>query len=305
MTATPSRSINPINSDRANARRDRIVAEAADGDRHIGGGEWVRDRLVALPGDTTWSTDPAGRELSSWLYSSLWHRVAALRGVRDWEDDIVQDALVHVLRSLHRSRQRLIDADNPAAVLERTMERAVACGRHRSRMAGLAGVPPNGRSWRARYPRRIGGLAAERLFEAMPAPEPETYSAVENLAARVTDWAARQLGVRLSTSAGHATAYVLDRLVDGVSRPALTRSGSSGLAVDPAMHHLGFDAATSRAFAVWLLGRHDTGHNAPSVLDAAVDDDVPAERIVRRWRRQALAAGFATDLLDTRDPRVA
>lgn len=287
------------------ARSGTSIATVASENRQVGSGEWVRERLAALPPGDDWGEHPACRELIDWLYSVVLHRVRTLRGVRYVEDEVVQDAMLLVVRALRRSRATYAQAANPGALLERVTARAVAEGRHRARMRGMSGVAANGRNWKVLYPRRIGGLAADWLFEELPAPEFEPCRAVDDVAARVAASAAEHLGVRLSPDALDATVYVLDRLVAGVSRTALVRGGSSGLAVDPAMRHLGFDPRASRAFGAWLLGRHDRGHSAPSLLDAVVDGEMPCVEVTQRWRRQALTAGFATESRATGSGRVA
>ena len=61
---------------------------------------------------------------------------------------------------------------------------------------------------------------------------------------------------------------------------------------DSVMRHLGFDPASASAFAVWLLGRRDSHHNAPSVLDAALDGQPTDELGLGRWQRDGLRVGF-------------
>lgn len=279
----------------------------------IGSRGWVRSRLVSLP-----STDPCHesvpfRELLEWLYTVVQRRARSLDLPGYLQADIAQDAIEPILRALDLSRVRIAQAENPAAVLERVASRAVGAGRHDARMAGLAGIPANGRNWRASYPRYISGQAADRLLEALPMPADEPAGAVEDTAGRLSVWVLGHLDIRLSPDAVNATVYILDRLVAGVSRASLVRGGDSNLAADPAMRHLGFDPAGARAFAVWLLGRDDPKHNAASVLDAFVEGVPPAPLVVERWRRRAVKIGFAahraapdrTSIEDRRGIRIA
>ena len=160
-------------------------------------------------------------------------------------------------------------------------------------MSGLSGVPANGQNWRLGYPRRIGGEAARRLLEERPTPAQAQDPAIEHTATRVVDWVDLHVDVRMSDDARDAIVYCLDRLVAGVSRPALLRGGHSALGADPAMRHLGFNGPAATAFGVWLLGRHDAQHSSPSVLDAAVTAVPTTELTIERWRRDALRLGFA------------
>jgi len=218
------------------------------------------------------------------LIGAAWHEF----------DDITQAAMAPIVATLVRSRDRLLRADNPAAVLERVAARGVAAGRHRVRLAGLGGVHENGRHWRANYPRVIGGDQAQQIFQELPAPVFEPCREIDDAAARVDRWVLTTLAVQLSSDAWDAVVYVLDRLVDGVSRAALLRGGHSALGNDPAMRHLGFTPAGGAAFGVWLLGRQDPAHNAPSVLDAVLLSEEAAASSIVRWRREAVRYGFGT-----------
>jgi DNA-directed RNA polymerase specialized sigma24 family protein len=259
-----------------------------------GSSTWVQSQLSAL-GDENWTTRPECRELIEWLYTIVRHRAGGLGLPPYVRGDVAQDAMEPVVRALHRSRDRIAGADNPAAVLERIAARAVAAGRHRARMAGLAGVPANGQHWRAAFPRQVGGDAAVRVLDSLPVPDEEPCREVEDTARRLERWLFEHVGVALAPAAVDAVVYVLDRLVAGVSRAALVRGGHSGLALDPAMRHLGFESASASGFGCWLLGRQDAEHNAPSVLDAFLDGGAPERFVAERWRRQALKFGFAAD----------
>jgi len=263
------------------------------GASRVGSGDWVRSQLSALPPGAEWGEHPAGRELLQWLSAVVRHRAASSNLLSYERADIAQDAMLPILRTLAGSRERIEGADNPAAVLERVAARAVAAGGHRARMAGLGGVAANGQNWHARYPRQIGREAALRMLAELPTPVHESCRQVEDAGTRVARWVCAQLGVRLTEDAVHAVVYVLDRLVAGVSRGALLRGAHSGLGTDPAMRCLGFRSPAASAFGVWLLGRHDAGHNAPSVLNAALYGEAPDNLSVERWRRVALRAGFA------------
>jgi hypothetical protein len=260
-----------------------------------GSAEWVGSRLAVLCNEQNWTEHPACVELVEWLYAVVHGRARKLALSHEMSTDVAQEAMTPIVRALEGGRRRLASADNPAAVLERIASRAVAAGRHRARMAGLAGAPANGQHWRVTYPRQLGGDAAARVLDSLPVPEHESCGAVEDTAARLERWVREHVGVALSAAAVDAVVYVLDRLVAGVSRAALVRGGHSGLAVDPAIRHLGFDAAAAGGFGCWLLGRHDAEHNAPSVLDAFLDGGEPAPFVAERWHRQALKFGFATD----------
>jgi hypothetical protein len=269
------------------------MARRTSGDR--GSSDWVRARLLALSGCDNWTEHPACPVLVEWLYTVVQHRTGALGLPSQTRADVAQDAMAPVLRAVHTSRARIAAADNPAAVLERVAVRAVAAGGHRVRMAGLGGVAANGRNWGATYPRHIGGDAALRLLELLPDPVYEPCRAVEDTAARLALWVSENLNVALSSDTVDAIVYVLDRLVAGVSRGSLVRGSHSGLASDPAMRHLGFDAASAGAFACWLLGRRDAEHEAPSVLDAFLDGASPVPIEAERWRRQAVKFKFAAE----------
>lgn len=270
---------------------EAIEAEAG----RIGSADWVRDRLSDLPAGQARLDDAAARELIDWLYTVVRRRAGALSLPSDVRRDVAQEAMGPLVRALHSSRDRIAGADNPAAMLERVASRAVTAGRHRARMAGMGGVPANGQHWRATFPRQLGGDAALRVLESLPAPEHEPCRSVEDTAARLADWVSEYLGVALSARSVDAVVYVLDRMVAGVSRAALVRGGHSGLAVDPAMRHLGFDAQSAAAFGCWLLGRRDTEHNTPSVLDAFLDGGAPPSFVAERCRRQAIKFEFAAD----------
>jgi DNA-directed RNA polymerase specialized sigma24 family protein len=261
----------------------------------IGSAEWVRDRLTALPRGEGWCEHAAFRELVGWLYTVAHSRAGAVGVPSQARADVVQDAMRWILRALQKSRARMAEADNPAAMLERVAIRGVTDGRHRARMTGMGGVAANGRNWHERYPRQLGGQAAVLVFDSLPTPEYEPSPAVEHAADRVAAWVHDHLGIRLSIDAVNATVYVLDRLVAGVSRGALLRGGKSSLTTDPAMHHLGFAPPAASAFGVWLLGRQDPAHNAPSVLDAVLSSDEPPLPVAERWRRHATTFGFAQE----------
>ena len=262
--------------------------------RHDGPGSqtWVREQLLVLRDDPLWAQRRECAQLVDWLHTVVHHRARKLGLGPDLSDELAQDAMTRVFRSLATSRDSFATADNPAAVLERVTARAVGESRHRIKMCGFGGVAPNGLNWRARYPRQIGGDAAQRIFDELPATANETDPAVADAAERVTVWVQTNLQVQLTDDAKHALVYVLDRLVSGVSRSTLVRGAHSGLGGDPAMRHLGFDPAAASAFAVWLLGRRDSHHNAPSVLDAALDGATTDELGFGRWQRDGLRVGF-------------
>lgn len=253
--------------------------------------QWVAMRTSVLQADAEWASSAACYELLDWLYTVARRRAAALHLSTDERRDVVQDAMTPIVRAIDPAGGCLLSADNPAAVLERVAARAVAEARHRVRMAGLGGVPANGQNWRARYPRRVGGEVARRLFEQLPNPAFDNCGAVDAAAVQVRGWIAQHIGVTLTAEAFDALVYVLDRLVAGVSRSALVRGGNSSLRSDPAMWHLGFTQAGATSFGVWLLGRRDAQHNALSVLDAALGSDVDKASVVR-WHRVATAVGF-------------
>jgi hypothetical protein len=160
-------------------------------------------------------------------------------------------------------------------------------------MQGLGGLPPNGRYWRVRPPRSIGGAKAVWIFENLPRPEYVPETAIEDAAQRANRWIAAHLGVVLTADAVEGVIFVLRRLTE-VSRSSLTRGGHSSLRVEPAMRHLGFEPDAAGVFGVWLLGRTDAEHNAAAVLDAALDGEPADQRGRDRWRRIALRYGFAT-----------
>lgn len=253
-----------------------------------GSAEWARRRLAVDPMDATWISTLDAAELLSWVQIVASHRARALGIDHANRADVVHDGLAVILSTVQRSRHRIASADNPAAVLERAAVRAVNAGRHRVRMAGLGGAQPNGRMWRAAYPVPVGGDAARRIFDNLPAAEGYASPEVEQMAGRVSAWVATNLAVELSAGAVDAIVYVLDRLVAGVARASLTRGGHSGLGNDPAMRHLGFTPDDARGFGTWLLGRPDRPSVAPSVLDAVVDGASPEAALADRWRDEAL-----------------
>jgi hypothetical protein len=53
---------------------------------------------------------------------------------------------------------------------------------------------------------------------------------------------------------------------------------------------------------VWLLGRQDSEHNAPAVLDAALDGEPVSDRDLDRRLRIALRYGFGGQV--DRGPRL-
>lgn len=267
-----------------------MVEAVADG---RGSASWVRASLLALGSGADWAERPECRELVDWLYVVVRHR-ARRAGIAVEEcDEVTQDAMMRVARALTATRGSYAESDNPAAVLERVAARAVGESRHRVSMCGLGGMAANGRNWRARFPRKIGGEAARLIFEALPVVVCVEDTAVTDAAARIRDWITAEIGVRLNRSGMDALVYVMDRLVAGVSRSTLLRGGRSALGVDPAMQHLGFESEAASAFGVWLLGRGDAHHNAPSVLDAALDDRQVDQLTAERWRRDAVRHGFA------------
>lgn len=260
---------------------------------HVGSREWVRSRLEVLPPGREWAEHAAANELIDWLYSVVRQRAKSTFLGPDERDEIAQDAMTPLVRGLQRSRECYARADNPAAVLERVAARAVGGSAHRLRMSGLGGVPANGRHWRATYPRPVRGDAAHRIFRTLPESTFAPSQAVDDAAGRIARWVLANVGVDLSPDAVNALVYVLDRLVSGVSRPVLLRGAHSGLGADPAMGHLGFTAPAASAFGTWLLGRDDPEHNAPSVIDMALGDELADGRSAKRWRRTAVRYGFA------------
>lgn len=261
----------------------------------VGSPTWVRDRLRALPADDSWTRTNACRDLISWLYPVAMHR-AGMAGVPTSDRaEVAQDAMPRIISALKRSRARFARAGNPAALLERVTARAVSGGVHRMRMAGLGGVPPNGRHWRTPYARTLGGDLAQEILIALPSDADQPSFEVDDAAARIGTWVTVHLGVYLTADAVHAVTYALDRLVAGVSRGALARGGYVGLGDDPAMRHLGFTPQTSRVLARWLLGRTDRSRGFPSVLNAALLDEEVGSEVLAAWRRTAIEAGFAHD----------
>lgn len=257
----------------------------------VGSAEWVRDRLAPNDG---WVDTDGCRELINWLYAVARQR-ASVAGVESHDRaEVAQDAMPAIVSVLNRSRERFAAASNPAAALERVTAWAVSCGVHRIRMCGLGGVSANGRNWGTPYPRSVGGDAALRLMAKIHSSHAEPSHEIEASATAVASWVAQHMQVTLSDDAVHAITYILDRLVSGRLRAALVRGSRVGLASDPAMFHLGFDPAGARALAAWLLGRSDTGHERPAVLDAAlIGEDVRPEQLMQ-WRRTALDFGFAS-----------
>lgn len=265
------------------------------GAEDVGSIAWVRDRLRALPASSDWSRADACQELITWLYGVAGRRAAAL-GVA-WQDrtEVAQDAMPRIVRALDRSRARIAQAENPAAVLQRIVERAVAAAVYQLRMAGLGGVRPNGRHWHTTFPQMVRGQAAADLLELAHFEVEQPSREVENLAGRLAEWVKEHLGIVLTDDAVDAVAYVVDRLLAGVGRPSLVRGGYAGLATDPAMGYLGFDAVSARAFARWLLGRSDPGHEAASVLDAFLAGRVEDRKVVADWSRVAVDSGFGEE----------
>ena len=259
--------------------------------RGQGSAEWVRARLASMRGERCWDGREA-EELLGWL------RLVAARRAREVMErdrhDVLQNALIEILRAVQQSARDFANADNPAALLERVVDRAIRRARHEASMNGFGGVPANGRNWRKAYPRHLGGEAAMRVLAELPAPVMQPSVAVERVASRIAEFVLEQVEVELSAEAIDAIVYVLDRLVDGVSRATLVRSAHSGLRADPAMRHLGFEAGAAAAFASWLLGRDDGAHSGPSVLDAFLNGEA-APSAVARWRRQSIAFGFVAD----------
>jgi DNA-directed RNA polymerase specialized sigma24 family protein len=258
-----------------------------------GSSEWVRARLAASVGADEWAERPAGREMVDWLQAVVLHRLA--RGILGSEGirDVAQDAMVSILEALGTSRAEFARADNPAAVLERVAGRACAEACHRARVQGFGALPPNGRSWRVRPPRQIGGAKALWIFDNLPVREYVPETSIEDAAQRADRWVTAHVGVTLTADSVEAIIFVLRRLKSGVSRSALVRGGHSSLRADLAMRHLGFEPQAAGVFGVWLLGRKDAQHNAASVLDAALDREPVDERCLDRWRRVALRSGFA------------
>lgn len=264
----------------------------------VGSAAWVRDRLRALPPDGNWIDTEPCQELITWLYAVARKRAGHAGVAKRDRIEVAQDAMPAIVSALQRSRDRFATAGNPAAVLERVAMRAVSSGAHRIRMRGFGGVSANGRNWRIPYPRSIGGDVALRLLDDLPDPTHAQCRAIEEAAADIAGWVTHQLGLALTDDAGHAVVYVLERLITGRTRAALVRGGRIGLAADPAMSHLGFDPAGARAFARWLLGRSDPGHERPAVLDAALLGETAHPEVLAAWRLTALEVGFAREQTD-------
>lgn len=213
-----------------------MVERIADGP---GSASWVRARLVDLRGDPGWAERQGCRELVDWLYVVVRHRARRAVAGSEERDEVTQDAMVRVVRALTDSRDAYERSNNPAAVLERVAARAVGESRHRVSMCGLSGIAANGRNWRARFPRKIGGESARLIFEALPATVCVEDTAVTDAASRIGEWIAAELGAQLSTDGLDALVYVLDRLVAGVSRSTLLRGGRSALGGEPSDATLG------------------------------------------------------------------
>ena len=259
-----------------------------------GGAEWVARRLRPMWTDPDWSRSTGCNELIEWLYSAAARR-AKIVGVAPAErEEMAQDAMPKILAALRHWGNGLASAENPAALLERVVNRAVSEGMHRMRMEGMGGVPPNGRSWRTSPPRSISGDVVWRLVEEFPDELESPDWEIEKAAAAVAGWVVQHMGLVLTRNANHAVVYILDRLICGISRGALVRGGHAGLGTDPAMRHLGFDPTAARAFGRWLLGRTDRGHAMASVLDAALLDEAVSSGVLGSWRRTALDYAFAT-----------
>ena len=202
--------------------------------------------------------------------------------------DVVQEAVTDAYRAVARDRERFRSADNPAALLETVIGRAVGVAHHRARMAGFGGLATNGRHWRAIAPQLVGGPAADQFLYDVPVQARQPTRHVPDAAARINDWVAAELGVALTSDAVHAVEYVLDRLVAGVSRRSLRRGGHSALARDPAMRHLGFTPATARLFAAWALGSEKTRtrHRRSSTPRSRTSSSIPDARSrcgARHW----------------------
>jgi hypothetical protein len=265
-----------------------MIAETRHGQ---GSAEWVRARLASIRGARCWDAGDA-EELLGWL------RIVAARRAREVPErdrpDVLQNGLIEILRAVQQSAREFANAENPAALLERVVDRAVRRARHQASMSGLGGVPANGRNWRKAYPRHVSGDAAMRVLTELPASVSEPCLAVERVACRIAEFVLERVEVELSADAIDAIVYILDRLLDGVSRATLVRSAHSGLRGDPAMRYLGFEAGAAAAFGCWLLGRDDGAHRGPSVLDAFLDGEA-APSAVAQWRRQSIAFGFVAD----------
>lgn len=289
---------------RGKSRRDRANAVHARqwhgcaGSPARGSAAWVRARLeIDAAAFGVGAAHEGIAELTDWMYAIVRHRASAVGGAADERDDIVQDAMLQICRALDGSRARFAVAENPAAMIERVAARAVCAGRHRVGMSGLGGVASNGRTWHARYPRRIGGDTAMRIVNNRTEPRHEACREIEVAAARVAGWVSVHVGVVLTADAEAAVIYVLERLVSGVSRESLVRGSHSALGNDVAMRHLGFHSAAAGAFAVWLLGRNGQGRAAAPVLDAALLGAHFEAVETKRWRRQSLEFGFASPAL--------
>ncbi len=274
-------------------RRDAVTCGRPTPD-----GEWVRAQLIAI---SEWGERSQGcDQLLAWLWLVVKRRA---RDVAEPDrSDVVQDAIIEIVSAVRKSLPHFVEAGNPAALLERVADRAVGHARHRTSMSGFGGVSANGRNWRKRYPRHLGGEAAMRVLTGIPSTPRERSVEVEKTASRVAEYVLEEVGVELSADAIDALVYVLDRLVAGVRRATLVRGGHSALRADPAMTHLGFCPGAAGAFARWLLGRDDGQRETPSVLDAFLDGERVAPAVAVRWRRQALAFGFVAD---ADDPTVA
>lgn len=265
-----------------------------------GSPEWARTQMLAIAG-SGWADAGDGAELVDWLYTVAKRRARRLSLRGDDLAEVVQDSMVHVVRSISSSAQRYACAVNTAAVLERVVGIAVVDSCHCVRMRGYGGVHANGEHIHDRYPVRVSGVAGESALERPLAPSRIDLRPVEDLARRTTQWVRMRIGVELTPGAADAVVYVLDRLCGGLSRTSLLRGGHSRLRVDPAMRHLGLSERAAGGFAVWLLGRNDHPHQAPAVLDAALSDTEPPPMTIHRWRRNALRFGFAVPILRPAD----
>lgn len=274
-----------------------------------GSSDWVRDRLSEVPASSSWTHGRACDELVGWLYRVVQHRSNRLNGTWSARADIAQDAMTAVFHALRTpdSRARIAARNNPAAVLERVAARAVESARHRYQMAGLSGVPPNGRNWHKAYPTRLGGHDdVETYADATAAAMTDAIDHAGRIAIRVSTWSHANLGLRLHTDAIEAIAYVTDRLLAGVSRSSLLRGGHSALAGDPALRHLGIAAEAAHSFACWLLGRQAPASTSPpGVLDLALSNARPDQVTAARCRRTAIDCGLTDQPLPPTPPATA
>ena len=243
--------------------------------------------------------DPAGAaredaDLIQWLYV-ISGRHAWRRRVRASDRaDVVQAAVSDAYMDVVRTRGNLQNAVNPAASVETIVRRAVAGAHHEASMAGFGGAPPNGQHWHDEFPRQVGGVAADRMIQALPLLSHRSSGCIPATGARIRDWIAVELRIELSGDAVHAVEYVLDRLVAGVSRRSLLRGGHSALTRDPALGYLGFTPTTARLFASWLLGT-GSADAPPAVVDVAIGAIALDPESVGVLRSRALAGGFASE----------